>query len=587
MPEGWQDFHFLRPLWLLGALPALALALLWVRHHWRNSPWRDALAPELLAVLLEPQPKARRRLAPWALAAALLAGAVSLAGPTWQRLPQPVEQQRDALVILFDLSLSMYAEDLAPSRLARATHKIADVLHRRQEGFTALVAYAGDSHVVAPLTDDVRTIENLLTALSPAMMPVLGSNPGSALELAHELFDNAGLEQGRLLLVTDGVDAVSGLASGCRRSFPVAVLGVGTAAAAPIPLDAMDRPGQHLADRQGALVRAPLDAERLAAVADLCRGRYQSIKVDDEDIAWLLATPLPSTQETAATDRLFDAWADLGHWGAAALLPLLLFGFRKGFLACLPLCVWLGLAAGLLPAPAAAGLWEDLWSRRDQQGYEALQEGQPESAASLFADPAWRNAAKYRSEDYQGAAEGWRQADGATDLYNLGNALARLGDYPSAIAAYEGALAAAPTHEDAAFNKALVEQLLQQQQQEAQQNSGEDSEEQQEQSEGRGQNAQDGDPRQDQGGQEDQAQQQQANSAPEGQPEDDGEAERAAQSEPQQDADSHDEQAQALEQWLRRVPDDPGGLLRRKFQHETNQRRRRGDYRDRQQEKIW
>lgn len=585
MPEGWQDFHFIRPLWLLGALPALLLAFLWVRRHWRSSPWRDALAPELLAVLLEPQPAARRQLASWALAAALLAGAVSLAGPTWQRLPQPVEQKQDALVILFDLSLSMLAEDLAPSRLMRATHKIVDVLHRRREGFTALVAYAGDSHVAAPLTDDVRTIENLLTALSPAMMPVLGSNPDSALELAHELFDNAGLEQGRILLVTDGVDAVSSLASGCRRSFPVAVLGVGTAAAAPIPLDAMNRPGQHLADRQGTLVRAPLDAERLAAVADLCRGRYQTIQVGDEDIAQLLATPLPRAEESAATERLFDVWADLGYWGAAALLPLLLLGFRRGFLACFPLC--LGLAGGLLPAPAAADFWADLWSRRDQQGHEALQEGQPDAAARLFADPAWRNAAKYRGEDYQGAAEGWSQSGGATtDLYNLGNALARLQDYPGAIAAYQQVLATAPTHEDAAFNKALVEQLLQQQQQAEQQGGGENSGEQQEQGEGRSQAAQDGDPRQDQAGQGEEAPQQ-AQSAPPPQPEDGEEAENSAQAEPQPAAEGHDEQAQALEQWLRRVPDDPGGLLRRKFQHETNQRLRRGDYRDRQQEKIW
>ena len=588
MPEGWQDFHFLRPLWLLGALPALLLAFLWMRRHWRSSPWRDALAPELLAVLLEPQPAARRRLASWALAAALLAGAVSLAGPTWQRLPQPVEQKQDALVILFDLSLSMFAEDLAPSRLARATHKIADVLHRRREGFTALVAYAGDSHVVAPLTDDVHTIENLLTALSPAMMPVLGSNPDSALELAHELFDNAGLDQGRLLLVTDGVDAVSSLASGCRRGFPVAVLGVGTAAAAPIPLDAMNRPGQHLADRQGALVRAPLDAERLAAVADLCRGRYQTIEVGDEDIAQLLATPLPRTEESVATERLFDVWADLGYWGAAALLPFLLLGFRRGFLACFPLSFWVGLAGGLLPAPAAADFWADLWSRRDQQGHAALQEGQHEDAARLFADPAWRNAAKYRGEDYQGAAEGWSRAGGATtDLYNLGNALARLGDYPSAIAAYEQVLATAPTHADAAFNKALVEQLLQQQQQAEQQDGGEDSSEQQAPGEGRGQAPQDGGPSQDLAGQEDEAQQQQADSTQPPQSEDGEEAADSAQAEPQQAADGRDEQAQALEQWLRRVPDDPGGLLRRKFQHETNRRLRRGDYRDRQQEKIW
>ena len=592
MIDGWQEFHFLRPLWLLGALPALLLPLLWARRHGRSSPWRSALAPELLEALLAPASSAQRRWAPWALAAALLAGAASLAGPTWQRLPQPVEQKQDALVILFDLSLSMFAEDLPPSRLARAAHKITDVLRRREEGFTGLVAYAGDSHVVAPLTDDVRTIENLLLALSPAMMPVLGSNPGSALDLAHELLDNAGLERGRLLLVTDGVDAVSELASRCRPRFPLSVLGVGTAAPATIPLDRMEQPGRHLADRQGKLVRAPLDADRLAAVAGLCRGRYRSIEVGDSDIAHLLAAPWLKAAQSVEADRLFDAWADFGYWGALALLPLLLLGFRKGFLACAPLCMGVGLAAGLLPAPAAAGLWADLWQRPDQQGYEALQEGRAETAADLFANPAWRNAAKYRNEDYQGAAEGWANAEAAPrELYNLGNALAQLGDYPGAIAAYDKALAAAPNHEDAAFNKALVERLLAEQQAAEQQAQSGDP------SSGDSQDSDDA-----QGAQQNQGQEQgqgarqgadepaPAEADSQAAPADQAESEDGAQAEAQQSAGEEglrDEQAQALEQWLRRVPDDPGGLLRRKFQYETNQRLRRGDYRDRQQEKIW
>ncbi len=129
-------------------------------------------------MLLEGGGDRRSRYLPWLLALALALAAVGLAGPTWQRLPQPVERKTDALVIVFDLSLSMFAEDVAPSRLVRARQKIADVLRRRKEGFTALVVYAGDAHAVVPLTDDTRTIENLLSALRPDMMPVLGSDLG-------------------------------------------------------------------------------------------------------------------------------------------------------------------------------------------------------------------------------------------------------------------------------------------------------------------------------------------------------------------------------------------------------------------------
>ena len=579
MIEAWQDFHFLRPWWLLGALPAAALAALWARRRIARSHWRDAVEPRLLDALLERGQEGRHRWTAWAAAWALLIGAAALAGPTWQRLPQPVERKEDGLAVLFDLSLSMYAQDLSPSRLARAGHKIADVLRLRDEGLTALVAYAGDGHVVAPLTDDVRTIENLLTALSPAMMPVFGSNPASAIELALELFANARLPQGRLLLVTDGIDRVSEVAARCSRSFPLSILGIGTAAGAPIPLEFANQPGQRLRDGQGQAVRASLDSDRLATVADLCHGRYRSAGVDDADIRHLLATPLPGEDGSQAVEREFDAWADVGYWGAVLLLPILLLGFRRGVLACV--------MAVLLPFPASAGVWDELWQRRDQQGWQALQDGSPEAAAELFEDAHWRNAARYRSEDYQGAAQGWSEAKTPTDHYNLGNALAQLGEYQAAVAAYDQTLASKPDHEDAAFNKALVERLLEQQAGgEAPPDSPPSDGENEDQPPQQGGQSADG-PQQGEAGMEP-AEADSRQGAGEPEQANEGEAPPNAESAQAEDArDGHDEHQAALEQWLRRVPDDPGGLLRRKFQYETNQRRRQGDYRNREREKIW
>ncbi len=574
MPEAWQDFHFLRPWWLLGALPALALAALWARRRLAGSHWRDAVEAHLLDALLERASERRHRWLAWAPALALLVGAAALAGPTWERLPQPVERKQDGLVILFDLSLSMYAQDLSPSRLARAGHKIADVLRARDEGFTALVAYAGDGHVVAPLTDDVRTIENLLTALSPAMMPVFGSNPASAIDLALELFANAGMAQGRLLMVTDGIDRVSDVTDRCSRRFPLSILGMGTAAGAPIPLEFANQPGQLLRNSQGQIVRARVDGDRLATVADLCHGRYRHAGLGDADIRHLLATPLPGEDGSQEVDREFDAWADFGYWGAVLLLPVLLLGFRRGVLACFLVC--------LLPFPASADVWDDLWQRRDQQGWQALEDGSPEAAAELFEDQDWRNAARYRSQDYQGAAQGWSAANTPTDFFNLGNALAQLGDYQAAISAYDQALSNAPDHEDAAFNKALMEQLLEQQAGEAAQSGNQPSP-----------NEDDDLPPQQDGQGASGPQQGEADSAEGDNSQGTGQQEEANEGEPLPNAatadaeGTRDEQQEALEQWLRRVPDDPGGLLRRKFQYETNQRLRQGDYRNREQEKIW
>ena len=583
MPELIQDFHFLRPWWLLAAIPAGLLALWWARRRSAGSHWEHAVEPQLLSVLLEPSGKAGGHRFGWLLAAALLAGAVGLAGPAWEKLPQPVEQKSDALVILFDLSLSMYAEDLPPSRLVRAKHKIADILRRRDEGFTALVAYAGDAHTVTPLTDDTGTIENLLTALGPEMMPVFGSDAGAALDLARRLFDSALMDQGRILLLTDGIDRLAAVTASCDVRFPVSILGIGTPEGAPIPLDFADQPGRLLETQSGQTVNARLDEDRLRTAAELCHGRYQAITVGDADIDALLATPLPRDHATIEVEREFDTWSDAGYWLALVLLPLLLLGFRRGLLACL--------ALALIPVPAEAGPWDDLWQRRDRQAFEALREGEPARAAELFQDEAWRNAANYRSENYQGAAAGWAaqseaEPSAAGNHYNLGNALAHLGDLDGAIAAYDRALAAEPAHEEAAFNKALLEQL----QQEQQQASDQDNREQQDQGAGNPENS-----RQPQGGESDEqpSEDQQESAAQEpnkgeqqqGQDEQPREDAGQQQMQAQEDDAARDEQREALEQWLRRVPDDPGGLLRRKFEYETNLRARRGE--QPQSGKIW
>jgi Ca-activated chloride channel family protein len=572
-----EGLVFIRPWWLLGVIPVIVLAALWARRRMAASHWETSIDPDLLSVLLEPGSRTSFRRMAWLVAGALAIATVGLAGPAWQKLPHPVEEKRDALVIVFDLSLSMFAHDVRPSRLVRARQKITDVLRMRKEGYTALVAYAGDAHTVAPLTDDVHTIENLLAALNPAMMPVLGSDLGSALTVTRELFENAHIVQGRVLLVTDGIDDPSSARVLCERNFPLSILGVGTEHGGTIPLDFVNQPGQVLRTQSGDPITARLDTDRLASVAERCHGRFHTLSLGDDDVIDLISTPLPSDDETEEVERDFDTWADMGYLAGAVLLPLLLLGFRRGLLAAVALMV--------APFPAEASWWDDLWERPDQQGYEALRDGSPGVATMLFDDPKWQAVAEYRAGDYAAAAGSFAGFDDPESAYNLGNALAKSGQYEAAIAAYDETLAEVPDHEDAKFNRDLVERLLEQQR----------SQEQNSESEGdQGTNPQDQSASQqsDDTGQQSQDQQ---GEQPQQPPEQDDTAEQESDSsdtseesaETEEGESTRDERQDAMEQWLRRVPDDPGGLLRRKFQYETNQRLRRGDYSGRESEKIW
>ena len=222
------EFHFLRPYWLVGIL-FLIPALYTIRQRTvRANKWKDAIDPELLSVLISPS-DVRSNLIKLTLATiGFVLAFIALSGPTWERKPSPVERQNDPLVVILDLSLSMYVQDITPSRIERAKYKIADILAQRAEGFTGLIVYAGDGHVVTPLTDDVGTVNNLLTALHPGMMPIHGSKPQSAVELARELFTNSGFQQGRILLITDGIDRVSEIVDLAHPDYPISILGVGT-----------------------------------------------------------------------------------------------------------------------------------------------------------------------------------------------------------------------------------------------------------------------------------------------------------------------------------------------------------------------
>ncbi|MBO78164.1 MAG: hypothetical protein CMQ22_01165 [Gammaproteobacteria bacterium] len=583
-----ETLHFIRPYWFLALLPILALAWFWFRRTRSGSAWHSAISKELLPVLLDIEETRSGQWLRSLMLAALTLAVVGLAGPTWEKLPQNVEQKNDALVVLLDLSLSMWAEDIKPSRIVRARQKITDILRQREEGMTALVAYAGDAHAVVPLTDDVATIENLLGALDPGMMPVLGSNPSHGLEIAKELFSNANMTEGRILMITDGIDKISAVSGHRNRAFPISIIGIGTYDGGTIPLDSNAESRRYLMTQEGNQVIALLDERRLADVANLSYGKYSKLSLSDADFKVALSTPLPTEDSSIEVEREFDTWFDQGHWLAVFLLPLCLLGFRRGALVMLAFAFTVPSFDAVAETTAnrqttPGTLWDKLWWRDDQRAHQALTAGEPEKAAILFEDPQWRAVARYRTGDWTDALRGFNQDSTTTGAYNRANTQARLGNYQQALDLYAQVLSAAADHEDAAFNKALVERLLQQQQQQQAEAQQDSTENQQDQPSNESEQSQS----------EDQQQQsdQQSNESP-SQPNEDqrqSEQERDGKDEDQQRQEmvNRDEKQEALEQWLRRVPDEPGGLLRRKFQHETKQRLRNGDYEHRQGDKIW
>jgi len=588
-----DGFHLLRPEFLWGLLicPLLALAL-WHRRT-RQGDWSRAIDPELLPYLMPDHSEKTRQTTIWIPTLLLSLIVLAASGPSLRQVELPVIKRADALVLVLDLSASMLAADVQPSRIRRARQKILDLLDLRAEGVTGLVVFAGDAHVVTPLTDDARTIANLMPALSPNIMPLPGANATSGIEAAANLLITAGAQGGQILLMTDGLpgfDTVRAKNALDSSGAALAVMTIGTKAGAPIPLPN----GGFLKDDAGEIVIPTLDREAIDQVASALNAAVEQISLDERDIESLTRRNVLVAEGELDLSRQTDAWQDQGFWLAALVALMLLPAFRKGAL------VSLVLLMVMQPKTAEAAGWEDLWLTPDQQGAQRLAAGDASGAAERFDQSVWRGMAEFEVGAYDRAAASFASESSADALFNQGNALAMQGDLQGAINAYEKSLDLEPSAEDAIANRDFIQSLLDQQEDQEQEQEGEEQSQEDEQSEqndssdsdsgGDGessdqqddsQQAGDGqeDDTNDQGEPQEESEQQAGDQAPNTADEDQQAADQleAATQEQMAKFDEALEEQQALEQWLRRVPDDPGGLLRRKFRYQSMQRLREGD----------
>lgn len=596
--------HLLRPQWLWALLLLPLLGWSWLRRRRRSNVWRRAVDAHLLPHLLAKEDGRRSLSGLWLAALGYTLAVLALSGPSWRQEQQPLWQSRTPLVIALDLSPRIEAGDLPPSRLLQARAKLAALLRARAGGEVALLAYAGEPYTVAPLTDDAANVALFLDALSPQVMPVPGQRSDLAIDWAAQLLRQAGFTRGDILLVSDQADAQAqqAAARAAAQGYRVSALGLGTAQ------------GAAYRDGQGGVGHAQLDAGALRALAAAGNGRYAALAPTDADLRALgVLQPAQQRDATAAGADGGRVWLDQGYWLLPPLLLLALFAFRRRGGAALLLVLLLPLAmplpthaaAGGADGAAAGGNW---WRRPDQVRQQRLDAG----------------VQAYRKGDFAAAQQQFEGIDSDQGWYNLGNALARQGRYDEAIDAYDKALQQHPQMADAIANRAAVDAARKRQS--GQNPSGQNKPGQQ----GKPRQNQKGQPQPGAGGAPNNGQDPAQAKAPpqsgaQGQPgQKDGQSPSPASpkdaqppappkpgdAQAQQQADAAQrqqmqqamaaqqgaagkqaaaraaaaaaetpqqrEQRQAVEAWLRRVPDDPGNLLRAKFKLEHERRQREG-----------
>ena len=321
---------WLRPVWLLGFISLLLLALYWLRQRKDRSNWDAFVDPELQRYVIEQSPPEKRG-APLLLFFAWALSLLLLAGPVWEQQEVPVFQAEQAEVILFDLSRSMRADDVPPNRLTRARFKLSDLLQRSDGRQTGLIAFAERPYIISPLTEDAQTVEAFVPSLDPDIVPVQGSRLDLAITKALELLAQAGIQQGHILAITDAMVTdrdVEIARDASSLGHRISVLALGTPAGTPL----RDEAGQFLQQENGAIVVPRLDMSGMRQLASAGNGVAVKMtsNADDLDRIDTIRQLIAIDDETgeAAGEEIY--WIEYAPWGVWILLILLLASFRRG-----------------------------------------------------------------------------------------------------------------------------------------------------------------------------------------------------------------------------------------------------------------
>jgi Ca-activated chloride channel family protein len=442
------DFHFLRPLWLLLALFGALLPWLWRRGRDLQRRLRGNIAGHLLPhLLVTPQDHQRLRPVHW-LCALLMLGAVAAAGPTWEQDRPDFLENRAPLIVAVDLSPSMDANDVQPTRLEAVKHKLHDLIQRRAGARTALIAYAGSAHLVLPPTDDPALLDTFIQALGTGLIDKPGKNVSAVIDQARRLL-NAKKIPGSLLLITDGADTAPIVNT--DEQLQVLILAVGNQDAGII----QDANGQPRIDANGRPTLGSFDPAAIKKLASALDAPLGSLTLNDDDLDWVELHAQQHFQSASAEQRELH-WKDAGYWLCWPLVLLALFNVRKGWsvnwMPALAVAVGLGWPA----APAQANALTDAFFTRDQQGRWAFEHEHFPQAAALFVDPYWKGVAAYHAADYDLALATFARLDTPQAYFYLGNIYVRRFKFDEAIAAYTQALKLQAQFPEATANLALA-----------------------------------------------------------------------------------------------------------------------------------
>lgn len=475
-------FSFEHPEYFSLLWAAPVVVFIWLSYLW----WRQRMLSRLVA------PSAQERVLPgwsvgrfWLKNALLLAAMVLLvvaaANPRRGVRQQIAEQQSADILLVLDISQSMLAQDVPPSRLERAKIFVRQLVRALAGERIGLVFFAGSAYAAMPLTTDYEAADMLLRAATPDLISTQGSNIGAALLTAAERFDpNPGAGRA-IVLISDGEDHEGAISKALNKLRDAGIIvfcaAIGSAEGAPIPLSDVE----YKRDAEGQMVRTRANEATLQQIATATRGELYRVEQGQATIR-AIRREVRQLEHRAVQTRSFEEFVSYYMWFALPAFLLLTLYAALSWKVCKTTLLLLMMGPAYLPLQAqSARNWmrqgdayyaEERYDAAEQAYRKALQKA-PADAQALYN---YGNTL-YKQGKYAEAQQTWEKtlqiaitpAQKADAWHNLGNALAQQGKTEEAIRAYENSLRLRPGDPDTKINLQLARKKRQQNQNQPQQ----------------------------------------------------------------------------------------------------------------------
>lgn len=305
-------FRFAHPglLYLLIVIPLLIVFFVMMARK-KKKAIAEFGNPELLEPLM---PLLSFRRGAWKfvmLMLALVFVIIGVAGPQFGSKLQQVKKKGIELMIALDVSNSMMAQDIKPSRLEKAKMAIARMVEKLSNDKVGLIVFAGDAYVQLPITTDYSSAKLFLSNISTDVVPIQGTAIGSAIDLAAKSFTPETETSKAIIVITDGEnhqdDAVAAAKRAREKGITVHTIGMGLEQGAPIPEKGY--PGQFMKDGSGNIVVSKLDEKTLKEIAKSGEGLYVRASNTEVGLTQLL-DEVNRMEKTLLEERIYTDYAE-------------------------------------------------------------------------------------------------------------------------------------------------------------------------------------------------------------------------------------------------------------------------------------